>query len=84
MTPQIQTLLQPIQNLLENPVVLLVVVTWELVWKGLGMWDTARAGRKYWFLALLLVNSVGFLPLAYWFYFRKKTTVATAPTTHSN
>ncbi len=45
---------------------------WELVWKGVGMWRAARNKEKYWFAALLVVNSVGILPMVYLWLRRKK------------
>lgn len=38
---------------------------WELIWKGLALWKSARKNQGYWFIALLVVNSVGLLPIIY-------------------
>lgn len=51
---------------------LLAVVLWELVWKGLALWHSAKEGRKGWFIALLIVNSLGILPIIYLIWFRRK------------
>ena len=51
---------------------LLVVVLWELVWKGLALWYAAKEGKKRWFIALLVVNSLGILPILYLIWFREK------------
>ncbi len=51
---------------------LLVVVLWELVWKGLALWHAAKEGKKRWFIALLIVNSFGILPILYLIWFREK------------
>ncbi len=51
---------------------LLVVVLWELVWKGLALWHAAKDGKKRWFIALLVVNSLGILPILYLIWFREK------------
>ncbi len=51
---------------------LLVVVLWELLWKGVALWHTAKEGRKSWFIALLIVNSLGILPIIYLLWFRQK------------
>ena len=38
---------------------------WDLAWKGLALWRAARRNEPWWFVALLLINSVGILPIAY-------------------
>jgi len=46
------------------PLILLLVV-WELIWKGMALWKSARLGQTAWFVALLLINSAGILPIIY-------------------
>lgn len=41
------------------------VALWDLAWKGVALWRAARRKEQWWFLALLLVNSLGLLPIAY-------------------
>jgi len=50
---------------MQNPYLLIVLVVWELVWKGLALWKSAGKGQKYWFVALLVINSIGILPIVY-------------------
>ena len=53
-------------------------VVWSLVWKGWSLWLAARRGEKLWFLALLLINSLGILEIIYIFLVAKqKDTTAT-------
>ncbi len=40
-------------------------VVWDIAWKGLAMWRAARRKEPVWFVALMLINSVGLLPIAY-------------------
>lgn len=49
-----------------------VIVIWSFLWKGLALWHGAKAGEKYWFVAILLLNTVGILEIAYLFYFSKQ------------
>ena len=42
-----------------------LTVLWDLAWKGLALWRAARRKEQWWFLALLVVNSLGILPIAY-------------------
>ena len=54
-----------------GPIVLAIVVIWVLFWKGFSLWHSARNGQNYWFIALLVVNSIGLLGIVYLFFFRK-------------
>jgi hypothetical protein len=52
--------------------VLLILVVWSLVWKALALWNAARDGSKGWFIALLVINSLGILEILYLYVFREK------------
>ncbi|MFA5023192.1 MAG: DUF5652 family protein [Candidatus Paceibacterota bacterium] len=52
---------------------LIILIAWCLVWKGLALWRAARSGAKIWFIVLLLVNTVGILDIIYYFYAYKKS-----------
>lgn len=45
--------------------VFIVVVIWEIVWKLLALWHSARKGKIVWFIFLAIVKSVGILPIIY-------------------
>lgn len=47
----------------------------EVALKGYSMWFAARNSQKAWFVAILLLNTIGILPLIYLFFFRPKETV---------
>jgi methionyl-tRNA synthetase len=51
---------------------LIIVIAWCLVWKGLALWRAARSGAKVWFIILLLVNTLGILDILYYFYIHSK------------
>ena len=44
---------------------LLPLMILDLVLRGMALWRSARIGQKWWFVALLVVNSVGILPGIY-------------------
>ncbi len=44
----------------------------DLVLKGFALWRAARNKQLYWFIALLVINSIGILPLIYLFISQKK------------
>ena len=62
-------------HLLNNPSILLLVVAWTLLWKGLGLWRAAKCDQKYWFIAILVVNSLGILEIVYLNWFAKERTL---------
>lgn len=41
------------------------VAVWDLIWRGQALWHSGRRGQKVWFVALLVVNSAGVLPIVY-------------------
>ncbi|MFC1686902.1 DUF5652 family protein [Nanoarchaeota archaeon] len=62
------------QNLLSAqklvfPVILLMV--WQLVWKGIALWKSSRDDKKVWFIYLLIFNFLGLFSIAYIFLFSK-------------
>lgn len=58
-----------------NPSTFVFFGLWELVWKGLALWKAARNEQKYWFVVLLLVNTMGILPIVYLKFFQKEQSV---------
>lgn len=55
-----------------------VLLLADLVLRGLALYRSARKDQKIWFVALLLVNSLGILPLIYLLLNRGKTTAKAA------
>lgn len=50
---------------------ILIMVLWTLYWKIGALWEAARHGQRIWFVALLVVNTVGILEIVYLIWFRK-------------
>lgn len=44
---------------------LVLAAVWELVWKGLALWRAGRRHDTVWFVVLLLLNTMGILPIIY-------------------
>lgn len=44
---------------------LMFLVLWELVWKGFALWRAARLKMTGWFIAMLLINSAGVVPITF-------------------
>ncbi|MBI2327217.1 hypothetical protein HYU92_02755 [Candidatus Curtissbacteria bacterium] len=52
-----------------NALLIILLTIWALSIKGIAMWYAATARQKYWFVALLVVNSLGILEILYLFVF---------------
>ncbi|MBX4198516.1 DUF5652 family protein [Candidatus Parcubacteria bacterium] len=50
---------------------LALLMLWSMFWKGLALWHSARRGEHWWFIVLLLVNTVGILEIIYLFVILK-------------
>ena len=57
-------------------VVMVIAGIWSLFWKGMGLWHAAKNGQVLWFIALLLINTVGILEIVYLVWFRKDKDVS--------
>ena len=55
------------QYLLDHPWIILVILLWTLPWKGVALWKSARANQTWWFVALMIVNTLGLLEILYIF-----------------
>ncbi len=51
---------------------ILVVSIWTLFWKGIALWKAAKQNQKNWFIAILILNTVGILDIVYLFRFSTK------------
>lgn len=59
------------QELLQSNWFILAII-WTVPWKGWALWRSARANAKWWFIVLLVVNTLGILEILYLFVFSKK------------
>ncbi len=51
---------------------LLIAALWTIVLKGFALWFAARGSQKWWFIVLLVVNTLGVLEIIYLIWFRKQ------------
>jgi hypothetical protein len=42
-----------------------------LVWKGFALWKASKKDHKIWFVAILILNTVGILEILYIYVFSK-------------
>jgi hypothetical protein len=52
---------------------ILVAVLWTVILKGYSLWYAARAGQKWWFVAILVINTLGVLEIIYLIWYRPKS-----------
>ncbi|HMB96924.1 MAG TPA: DUF5652 family protein [Balneolaceae bacterium] len=45
--------------------IILLITVWDLIWKIIALWKSARRDQKVWFVFLAIINSVGILPIIY-------------------
>lgn len=58
---------------LMSAVTIMPLLVWTLAWKGWALWLAARRGELLWFVALLLLNTVGLLEIFYIFFIAKRS-----------
>lgn len=44
-----------------------IILLWSLFWKGLALWHSGRRGQVWWFVVMLVVNTLGILEIIYLF-----------------
>jgi hypothetical protein len=49
-----------------------IVAVWDLAWKGLALWQAAKRRQPVWFVAILVMNTLGILPIAYLWLMRRR------------
>ncbi len=63
---------QIMQFFLANPFILIAFIAWTLAWKGIALWMSAKRDQKNWFIAILVLNTLGILEIAYILYIKNK------------
>lgn len=54
-----------------SPILYLLIV-WSIIWKGIALWHSARNKQLVWYIAILIVNTIGVLEIVYLIFFKKK------------
>lgn len=58
--------------LLNHPILIFLAIAWTIPWKGLALWKAAKKDHKKWYIALILLNTLGILEILYIFFFSKR------------
>jgi len=65
-----------IQDLINVPFTyswwLLPLTIWVIYWKGMALWKASHRESKIWFIALLVINTLGLLEILYIYVFSEK------------
>ena len=64
-----------IESFVLSPLFIFLIVTvvlWDAVWKGIGLWKSGRNNQLVWFICILIFNTIGILPIVYITFFQKK------------
>jgi hypothetical protein len=52
--------------------IIIILIIWEGVWKGIALWKSGRNNQLAWFVCVLIFNTIGILPIIYLAFFQKK------------
>lgn len=58
-------------------ILLFIVYLWSLTWKGIALWRASKSEQRNWFIAILVLNTLGILEIVYLFRFAKKRLTVT-------
>jgi len=64
---------------IQNQWIIWLAVLWTIPWKGVTLWKAAKNNHKWWFVALLVINTLGILEILYIFVFSKRKTLSQQP-----
>ncbi len=64
---------EPLFNfIIRYPWIFFAIIVWSVAWKGIALWKAARRGEYIWFIAILVLNTLGILEIIYIFYFMRR------------
>lgn len=52
-------------------ILIAIISIWSIVWKGFALWKASKKNHLIWFIALLVLNTVGILEILYIYVFSK-------------
>ena len=53
--------------------ILIILAIWDVIWKLIALWKSARNNQFGWFICIAIFNTVGILPIIYILTHRNKT-----------
>jgi len=55
-----------------HPFFAILLVIWIMAWKGVALWKSAELRQKKWFIAILLLQTLGLLEIIYLFFVARR------------
>lgn len=55
-----------------SPIITYIIIVWSIILKGLALWRAAKYDQRNWFVAILVLQTLGILEIVYLFRFAKK------------
>jgi hypothetical protein len=55
-----------------SPLVLALITLWTLPWKGVALWRAVQRRDQWWFIAILVLNTLAVLEILYIFIWNKR------------
>jgi len=52
-----------------SPIITYIIIVWSIILKGLALWRAARYDQRNWFVAILVLQTLGILEVVYLFKF---------------
>ncbi|OQB05892.1 MAG: hypothetical protein BWY19_00671 [bacterium ADurb.Bin212] len=59
-------------QLLQQNYLVILLVLWQIPWKGWALWKASRNNDKSWFIVLLILQTLAILDILYIYVFSKK------------
>ena len=71
--PQFLNIVAPLPDI--NPLWVTLAIIWTFAWKGMALWRASGLKQKGWFVAILLLNTLGILDIIYLYIITRKRQV---------
>lgn len=55
-----------------HPLFATLLIIWVMAWKGVALWKAAELRQKKWFIAILLLQTLGLLEIIYLFFVARR------------
>lgn len=57
----------------------ILALLWSLPWKGVALWKAARNNQKGWYVAMLIIQTLGVLEIFYILFFQMNKNTGLRP-----
>ncbi|TAL48846.1 hypothetical protein EPN83_03270 [Patescibacteria group bacterium] len=58
-----------------HPALTIFLVVWSLFWKAQALWRSAQLSHRWWFVIILVLNTLGLLEIYYLYFVSRKYSV---------